>query len=238
MGHLWGGLLGGFQRAFLDFLGDFLSLPANYRPIALLPIGYKVLAALMHQRLIDGGVDQHINPWQFGFRKGRPTADALSIVRRTVDAASQHGGDGLIMLLPDWSKAFDRIKKDSLTHALKRFGLPGHIVNMIAAIYESRRFFIHDHSGVSSTCTQAAGIAQGCPLSPFLFILVQSVMMHDILASVELEAEPPYLMSRTLMYADDTRLMSSSVRNLQGLLQKVVDQGLGRLARISRRNLK
>ena len=33
------------------------SLPENDRPISLLPIGYKVLASLIRQRLLDGGVD-------------------------------------------------------------------------------------------------------------------------------------------------------------------------------------
>ena len=32
-------------------------LPENYRPIALLPVGYKVLASLIHQRLLDSSMD-------------------------------------------------------------------------------------------------------------------------------------------------------------------------------------
>ena len=63
------------------------SLPSNYRPISLLTIGYKVLAALMLQRLQAGGADERIQRSQYGFRKGRSTGDALFVARRMIDAA-------------------------------------------------------------------------------------------------------------------------------------------------------
>ena len=85
-----------------------------------------------------------------------------------------------MLVLLDWAKAFDRLKPVSLEKALARFGLPPEFVQMVQGIYASRRFFIQDHTGNSATHDQKAGIAQGCPLSPFLFILVQTVMMHDI----------------------------------------------------------
>ena len=99
------------------------SLPENYRPISLLPIGYKVLAALIHQRLLDGGVDEKIRPSQFGFRPKRNCMDALMIVRRLIDAAQEDNRNGLLMVFLDWAKAFDRITPTSLVHALRRFGL-------------------------------------------------------------------------------------------------------------------
>ena len=72
---------------------------------------------------------------------------------------------------------------------------------------------------------QCAGIAQGCPLSPFLFIIVQSVMFHDIHDRLELSPVPAYIPSRELSYADDTVLMSSSEGNLQLLVDAVCKEG-------------
>ena len=74
-------------KVVLLFKKGDASLPGNYRPIFLLPIGYKVLAALMHQRLIDSGVDQRIRQSQYGFRPRRNCNDALMVVRRAIDAA-------------------------------------------------------------------------------------------------------------------------------------------------------
>ena len=42
--------------------------PANYRPIALFNITYKILATIIHVRLCES-LDEKINPAQFGFRK-------------------------------------------------------------------------------------------------------------------------------------------------------------------------
>ena len=201
------------------------ALPENYRPIALLPVGYKVLAALLHQRLLDAGVDAHIMQSQYGFCPRRSKGDALSVVRRMVDAAHQRNTLGLHMVFLDWAKAFDRIKPDALLAALRRFGLPEQFVETIGSIYRNRQFFIHDHTGMSDIHRQCAGIAQGCPLSPFLFILVQSVMFEDIYGRLPLVEEAEYVVTREVLYADDTLLLSSSPENLQALLGAVVEEG-------------
>ena len=138
-----------------------------------------------------------------------------------IDAAHESKREGLMLVFLDWAKAFDRMKTDTLLLALSRFGFPSKVVNIIGAIYRERKFFIQDHSGKSSLFTQRAGIAQGCPLSPILFIVVQSVMFDDIHAKLQLEPEPSFVVSSELLYADDIVLMSSSQSNLQQLVNAV-----------------
>ena len=116
------------------------TLPENYRPISLLPTGYKVLASLIHQRLIDGGVDAKIRELQCGLMPKRNCSDTLMLVRRMIDAATEAKEDGLLMVFLDWAKAFDRIKSYSLVKALERFGLPSKVVQLIGSIYENRKF--------------------------------------------------------------------------------------------------
>ena len=121
-----------------------------------------------------------------------------------IDAAHQDKANGLSLLFLDWAKAFDRVKPQSMMTALRRFGLPPAFLQMIASIYDCRSFYIQDHAGTSGVLEQAAGIAQGCPLSPYLFIIVQSVLLHDVEAKVELVDKPPYVVTRSILYADDT----------------------------------
>ena len=147
------------------------------------------------------------------------------MIRRIVDAACDATQDKLMMVFLDWAKAFDRIKPDIMLQALTRFGLPLKVVNMIRGIYDSRQLFIADHTGNSCIHAQEAGIAQGCPLSPFLFIIVQTVMFHDIYKTIHLEEEPAFVVTRDLLYADDTALLSGSQTNLQKLLHAVVVEG-------------
>ena len=176
-------------------------------------VGFKVFAAMIHQRLINSSVDDDVWHSQYGFRPRKSSSDALLVIRRIVDAACDAKNEKLMMVFLDWAKAFDRIKTDIMCRALTRFGLPLKMVNMIRGIYDGRQFFIAAHTGNSSIHEQAAGIAQGCPLSPFLFILVQSVMFHDIYKSVHLYEEPAFLVTKDLLYADDTALLSGSQGN-------------------------
>ena len=102
--------------------------------------------------------------------------------------------------------------------ALLRFGLPPAVVEMVSGMYSSRFVNMRDHAGESSVRRQNAGIAQGCPLSPYIFIIVQSVMLHDVFSSLDLLAEPDYIVTRDVLYADDTLLVSRHVPNLQAML--------------------
>ena len=56
------------------------SIPSNYRPIALLPVGYKILAKMLQTRLQEGGAEGRVRPTQYGIRPGRSTAQAIDVV--------------------------------------------------------------------------------------------------------------------------------------------------------------
>eukprot|EP00959_Pyramimonas_sp_CCMP1952_P431572 9038174-Pyramimonas_sp.AAC.1 len=66
-------------NVILLFKKGNILLPANYRPISLLPVGYKVLAALLRRRLLHGGAERRLRNSQCGFRPGRGTQDALML---------------------------------------------------------------------------------------------------------------------------------------------------------------
>ena len=155
---------------------------------------------MLQKRLQEGGAERRIRDTQFGFRPRRSTTQALAIVRRMLDGAYAAGQPGLMALFLDWSKASDRIKTESLMSALKRFGLPAPVLELIAAIYRERKFILRDSCGNSSERRQEAGIAQGCPLSPYLFILVQTVLLWDVDSRLQEESalrnfpeEPAYV---------------------------------------------
>ena len=138
------------------------------------------------------------------------------------DAAECSQEPGLVAVLLDWAKAFDRIKHDAMIKALARFGIPEPILSLISSIYRTRSFILRDPAGDSSARQQRAGIAQGCPLSPYLFVIVQTVMFFDIdrlynEMGMNFE-EPPYVVCNDVLYADDTMLVSASALKAQLLL--------------------
>ena len=81
--------------------------PNNYRPISLLAVGYKVLAAVMLARLKEAGAEDRVSKSQFGFVSGKGTVDALFVARRMVDSAWALANGKVLLLMLDWSKAFD-----------------------------------------------------------------------------------------------------------------------------------
>ena len=188
-------------------------------------MGYKVLASLILQRLKDAGSESRLSNSQFGFRPNRGTADALFIVRRIIEATIDDRDASLYVVLLDWSKAFDRIKHDALMSALHRFGVRGPFLELIGAIYRDRSFSVIDAGCDSRVHEQLAGIAQGCPLSPYLFIILMTVVMVDAKALTNGVEPKPYIVSPDVVYADDTLLMSSSPVLVQKLLDNVALTG-------------
>ena len=141
--------------------------PDNYRPIALLNIGYKLMASIIQKRLAEA-MDDRIDPAQFGFRKSRSTSQPIHIYRR-IQEIHEEAGLELVTILLDWEKAFDKVHQGRLVDALKRIGIPMKVVRVIEAIYRSPKFSVKEMGNRSSERRQNSGIRQGCPLSPHLF---------------------------------------------------------------------
>ena len=203
------------------------ALCDNYRPISLLPIGYKIFAAILLQRLKKAGAEDRIWKTQFGFRTQRGTADAIFVARRILeDAWSTRGGQSIFLAL-DWAKAFDSVSPCALVTSLLRFGCPGKFARMVGSIYENRSFVVADFGQTSSEHRQHFGICQGCPLSPFLFTIVMTTLLTDayVLLREKLGDIPAERFARELIYADDTLLIDSDPVLIQELMRSVEQCG-------------
>ena len=155
------------------------AIPDSYRPVSLLPVGYKVFASILLSRIKQGGAEQKIHETQYGIKSKSGTRDAICILRRLLDQCALSKNSNLIVLALDWAKAFDSVDPACLAKSLLRFGIPQQIVSIIEAIYRDRSFYVADNWSESDIHIQSSGISQGCPLSPFLFIILMTVLMHD-----------------------------------------------------------
>jgi len=199
----------------------------NYRPICLLNAAYKIFAMVLLKRLLQAGADDRLSPTQFGFRKHRGTEDALHCARRAIDRAMADRGGSLHLLALDWQKAFDSINPDAMLNALRRFGIPAHFCQVVRSIYTGRSFTVHECNKVSDPSKQDSGICQGCPLSPFLFVIVMTLLMHD--AQQLLSASARDAMSKGLLfdilYADDTLICGQRAQHVEEYAQAVERAG-------------
>ena len=81
--------------------------PENYRLISLLNATYKKYAYMLKTRIADA-VDSQVWSTQFGFRKGKSTAEALFCVSRLTDVVDQ-GHEQQFLVFLDLEKAFDKM---------------------------------------------------------------------------------------------------------------------------------
>ena len=149
---------------------------ANYRPISLLNTLYKIFASIIQNGLASG-IDKHMLNTQYGFRKARSTQHAIHIIRRILEAGESTTNKLLLVLL-DWEKAFDKLTREGLFTALEN--LPPKIIRIIQAIYANPEFQVEIEGEASTWKAQATGIRQGCPLSPYLFIIYMTIMFADV----------------------------------------------------------
>ena len=200
---------------------------SNYRPISLLQIGYKLFAQIILQRLKEAGAEKRIWPTQFGFKSGCGTAEALFLARRIIDKAWMLESGGTILMALDWAKAFDSISPAALRVCLQRFGLPAKFLSIISAIYADRRFTVRDTGRESSAKQQKFGVSQGCPLSPFLFSCLMTVLMHDARrllseAGTQLSGR---LVCHEILYADDTLIIDTDKDVVHEFMTAISDVG-------------
>jgi len=194
---------------------------------SLLDVAYKSLASTLRMRLIAASAEGRLSEGQFGFRSGFSTQDAIFVLRRKIETAWAQKNGCLYVLALDWAKAFDSLDPEAMLDALRRFGLPSKILNLVRAIYTDRRFKVQDSSHLSSERAQNSGISHGCPLSPFLFVMVMTVVLED--AVRELSADDQQLrlsgLLSELLYADDTLILSVSAKPLERYLAAISTVG-------------
>ena len=102
------------------------------------------------------------------------------------------------------------------------------MLRVIRTIYSDRTFQVKDAGCTSESHHQHYGICQGCPLSPFLFVMVMTVLMHD--AKQLLRAHPAYTphggqQIEELLYADDTLLIHSDPAVVKAYMDCVSSAG-------------
>lgn len=170
---------------------------ADLRPISLLPILSKILEKVIYEQLIMYCNENHILPiTQSGFRKSHSTATALSnIIDHLVKDLDEQKISVLVLL--DFSKAFDTINHNLLCAKLKYYGLSSGSVEFMHSYLAGRyqRVIIGDKA--SSLLPVTSGVPQGSILGPLLF----TIYTADLLGRIQ------YCSYQA--YADDTKLQYS-----------------------------
>lgn len=155
---------------------DNLSFLASYRSISRLNSCYKIMAAVIKERL-DSGHDAWIYSRQYGIRKHRSRAQTIFLARHFQDIAEKLNARCTLGLLK-WKKGFDRTSQNTLIEILHRLKVPQKLSNLIKYFYNDPQFKIFTGNLELMWRLQCSGIRQGCPLCPYLLILVMGTLFR------------------------------------------------------------
>ena len=143
----------------------------NYRPVSVLTFFSKILERLMYIRLISFVNKQKIlYDFQFGFRKGHSTNQALLILVDKILNAIDNG-NLVIGLFIDLCKAFDTVNHEILFEKLSKYGIRNTALQWFKSYLQNRKQFVCYQNIESLYSNISCGVPQGSILGPILFLL-------------------------------------------------------------------
>ena len=144
----------------------------NLRPITLLNVDVKILSRALAARL-QSVIASIITKDQNAFIKGRNIGENILDVYSMIAAAEDNEETDILVFL-DVEKAYDTVSWRFLSTVLDKLDFPDSFVRWVEILHRNKeiRFFNHGYS--SSPVYPNKGLAQGCALSPLLFIIAMS----------------------------------------------------------------
>ena len=84
------------------------------------------------------------------------------------------------MLLLDWEKAFDKLTHKALFVSMEKMNINTKLINLVKMIYKQPEFIVEIEGKQSNWKPQTSGIRQGCPMSPYRFLIAMTTIFDDI----------------------------------------------------------
>lgn len=168
---------------------------SNYRPISLLSAFSKIFEKIMHSRLYNFlQQNNSLTDLQFGFRQKRSCEHALLVAQNELLHAINKKQIALLLLI-DFSKAFDMVNHDILLQKLNHYGIRGIANDWFRSYLENREQYVSVGGQNSNKQKLKYSVPQGSILGPLLFIIYINDMPNI------------NKLAKFILYADDANII-------------------------------
>jgi len=177
----------------------------NWRPISLLNQDYKLIARILAERC-KIHLEKLVSDDQNGFVPGRYIGLNIHRILNLIEICKINKINGILLNI-DFEKAFDCIEWDFVYSALRAFGFPECFIKWVKTLYNNISSCVINNGKFTCFFELQRGVRQGCPLSPYLFVLSAEILSLYIKQKGDIvgitHGNHNYLISQ---FADDTSL--------------------------------
>ncbi|XP_024014707.1 uncharacterized protein LOC112088547 [Eutrema salsugineum] len=216
------------------------TMMADFRPIALCNVSYKIISKILVNRL-----KQHLSALvsenQAAFIPGRMITDNVIIAHEVFHALKvrRRQSKFYMALKIDMMKAYDRLEWGFLEETMRRFGFDSKWIQWIMTCVKSVSFSVQINGSPRGFIQPQRGLRQGDPLSPYLFILCAEILSHLMtqaantrkIQGIKVSTQSPAV--NHLLFADDSLFFSlanpqsgRAIKRVLNLYEKVSDQAV------------
>ncbi|KAA3486878.1 LINE-1 reverse transcriptase isogeny [Gossypium australe] len=201
---------------------------SQFRPISLCSVLYKLVMKVISNRF-KVIFPKLISQEQAGFIVGRNIFDNIILAQEVIHSmrCNRKGRKWMAVKL-DLEKAYDRVSWDFINVSLTAAGIPIFLRNVIMSAISSFTMQILWNRVPTQKFKPNRGIRQGCPLSPYLFVLCMEWLGHFIHSGIEVGTWDPIRLSRSgppishLFFADDLVIFCKAQIEQARLLESIL----------------